>query len=629
MMLANISVLAVLSWQDWTVIVAFLTVSIIVGLLFTTRAGKNLEEYFVSGRSLPWWLAGTSMVATTLAADTPLAVTEFVRKYGIYHNWWWWSLGLGAILSTVLLARLWRRSGVRTDVELIEIRYSGPSAHVLRGFRACYFGIVWNLTTIGWVTAAMLSISTEALFGHGREAVQLLPYQKMLVIAGLMAVAGVYSIFSGLWGVVVTDLLQFLLAMTGAVALAIFAVNAVGGMDGLMAALPHSPLFKSGQTLRLVPAVSFSEGLLGAFGIFLIYIGLFWWTDKTVDQGGYLAQRLFACKTERHAQGASLWFAIAHYALRPWPWIIAGLVTMVMFAGETDHKATYTMLIMRVMGPWWRGLLVASLLAAFISTVNTQINWGASYLMTDLYQRYMVRKASIKHYVWVGRLISLALLLAAGVASYFITSIEQAWKFLALLGAGSGVVLLGRWLWWRVNAWSELAALGAALGCSIALALGVSPKLHFVSGGNFFARFAGFSISLDGPPLNFAQKLVWVVPIVTICWLVATFITQPTSRSKLAEFVRRIRPPGPGWGPVHREAGTQPPPGVLGRTAVAWLGGVSLVFGMLFAIGKLLLAGVWAGVPFLVLAAAGGVCFFVAVPRGEADQPEEQGGDVG
>lgn len=594
-MICGQSTLAMLlSWQDWVVIVAFLALTTAVGLLFTSRAGQSIEEFFVSGRSLPWWLAGTSMVATTFAADTPLAITEFVRKYGIYQNWWWWSLGFGAILSTVLLARMWRRSGVRTDVQLIELRYDGPAAQVLRGFRAAYFGIVWNLITMAWVTAAMVSIATESMWGGGATAVNLRPLFKIELIAGLLLLAGFYSIFSGLWGVVVTDLLQFVLAMVGAVALAVFAVRYVGGMDVLFAKLPESKFFRPDTTLHLVPpAATLSDGLLGAFGIFLVYVGLFWWTDKTVDQGGYLAQRLLSCKSENHALGASLWFAIAHYALRPWPWIIAALATLVLFPAVADHKATYTMLVMQVMGPWWRGLLVASLLAAFISTINTQLNWGASYLVTDLYQRYLVRNASARHYVGVSRVTTGLLLIGAGVVSYKIESIEQAWKFLALLGAGSGLVLLGRWLWWRVNAWSELAALGTALAMSIVTAIWFNE-------------------------LNFAQKLVRVVPVVTAAWLAATFLAAPTPKEKLAEFVRRIRPPGPGWGPIHAAAGTQPPRGVLGRSAVAWLGGVGLVFGLLFAIGEFLLAGWQRAIPWATAAVVGAAVFFMAVPREDA-----------
>jgi Na+/proline symporter len=401
--------------------------------------------------------------------------------------------------------------------------------------------------------------------------------------------------------VVVTDLLQFILAMVGAVALAIFAVRAVGGIDNLLAEVPRKVAESQalagsrGQTLRVVPSIStLGDGLTGAFGIFLVYIGLFWWTDKTADQGGYLAQRLFACKSERHALGASLWFAIAHYALRPWPWIIAALATIVLFPAVTDHKAAYTMLIMQVMGPWWRGLLIASLLAAFISTINTQLNWGASYLMTDLYQRFLVRDGSPKNYVRVSRLLTALLLSGAGVAGYYISSIEQAWKFLALLGAGSGVVLLGRWLWWRVNAWSELAALGSALACSIVIALG-------------------------DWQLNFARKLVAVVPIVTVCWLIATLLTRPTGRERLVEFARRIRPPGPGWRPIRAQAGLDGAGRGLGRVAVGWLAGVAFVFGLLLAIGKLLLVGPLAALPWAATAVIGGATFFIVVPREAKD----------
>jgi len=589
---------------DWLIIAAVIGVTLAAALLFTKRAGQGLEDFFVSGRSLPWWLAGTSIVATTFACDTPIAITEMVRSAGIWRNWFWWSLAGGHILGAVMMARLWRRSRLVTDISLIELRYDGPAAKVLQVFRAGYFGIVWNMIVIGWVTAAMLRIFTAALGTPltGAAAEMTLggltftgwPVH-LTAVAALMIVAVAYSLFSGLWGVVVSDLIQFVIALTGAILLAVFAVEAAGGMEMMLDRLAAIDADAASRT-ALVPDLTRPWELPAM--TFFVFVGLFWYTDKTADSGGYIAQRLLAAKDERHGMLAMLWFVIAHYALRPWPWIIAALASLVLLP-NAEPSAAYPQLIMTVLPIGLRGLLIASLLAAFISTVNTQLNWGASYLTRDVYMVLWRPRATQRELVWVGRIVTLALMVLAAVVSFYISSIEKAWKFLALLGAGSGLVLVGRWLWWRINAVSEIVVLAAAFTCGVLLRV-VLPAVNRAAGWEW-------SIWWDQPrpvfPLPFAVELPIVVVIATLSWVVATFCTRPTSRAKLIDFYQRCRPPGPGWSAIAAACGIARPRGVLRTVALAWALGVVMIFSALVGIGDLLLLRPRRGLVLLALAA--------------------------
>jgi SSS family solute:Na+ symporter len=565
---------------DWVVIALYFIVSAVVGVIYARRASISAEEYFLSGRSIPWWLAGTSMVATTFAADTPLAVTGLTVKYGIAGNWLWWSFVMSGILTVVFYARLWRRAGVMTDAEFAEIRYSGRPAAFLRGFRACYLALAVNSIIIGWVTAAMAKIVGMTLgVGKGQATV------------GLFLLTGAYSAVSGLWGVMVTDFFQFILAMTGCIALAIFALGAVGGMSGLLAAL-HSK-FPDDAPLQLVP--SLDSAWMPAIAFF-VYLGVNWWASwypgAEPGGGGYVAQRIMSTKNERHALLAALWFNIAHYALRPWPWIIVALVSMVLYPGLADPESGYVKVMIDVLPPFWRGFLLAAFFAAYMSTISTQLNWGASYLVNDVYRRFWRPGRSEHHYAGVGRVATILMMIISGVVTLYIGTVEGAWKFLLAIGAGTGLVYLLRWYWWRINAWSEVSAMAAALVFSL------------------IAQSAGLSAD---DPRSFAWLLLLTTVGTTIVWIATTYLTAPEPPDRLMAFYQRVRPKGPGW----RGAGipTAPERG-LGTGLVQWLLGCLVVYAGLFGIGDLVLGRPVRGI-VAILVAGGLAAYVVRATRDE------------
>jgi Na+/proline symporter len=552
---------------DWLVIVLYFAVSLAIGLACSRRAGSSSEEFFLSGRAMPWWLAGTSMVATTFAADTPLVVTGLTVKYGIAGNWLWWSFVMSGILTVVFYARLWRRAGVLTDAEFAEIRYSGRPAAFLRGFRACYLALAINSIIIGWVTAAMAKIIGLTL-GIG----------KWQATVGLFVLTGAYSAVSGLRGVVVTDFFQFILAMTGCVALAVFALGAVGGMSGLLAGL-HAR-FPDDAPLRLVPDLH-SEWMPAL--TFFVYVAVNWWASwypgAEPGGGGYVAQRIMSAKNERHAVLAALWFNVAHYALRPWPWIIVALVSMLLYPGLADPEAGYVKVMVDHLPPVWRGLLLAAFFAAYMSTISTQLNWGASYLVNDVYRRFWASDRAESHYAAVGRAATLVMMVISGVATYYIASVEGAWKFLLAIGAGTGLVYLLRWYWWRINAWSEVSAMAAA----------------FV-----FSSVAQLGFGADaGDPRGFAILLLVTTGGTTIVWLAVTYLTRPEPTETLRAFYARVRPGGPGWRAVVPGADAD---AALGPRLVLWAVGCAVVYLGLFGIGDVVLGRPGRGA--LVIAAA-------------------------
>ena len=550
---------------DWAVILLYFAASFGVALAYSRRAGKSADEFFLSGRAMPWWLAGTSMVATTFAADTPLAVTGLTAKYGIAGNWLWWSFVMSGMLTVVFYARLWRRAGVTTDAEFAEIRYSGTPAAFLRGFRACYLGLAVNAIIIGWVTAAMTKVLGLTL-GFAR-------LEATLVLFGL---TGLYAAVSGLWGVVVTDFFQFLLAMVGCIALAYFAVGAVGGMGGLLESL-HAR-FPDDSPLALVP--SLDSAWMPAL-TFFSYLAVNWWASwypgAEPGGGGYVAQRIFATKSERHALLAALWFNVAHYAIRPWPWIVVALVSMVLYPGLEDPESGFVRVMVEHLPPVWRGLLLAAFFAAYMSTISTQLNWGASYLVNDVYRRFLARDRSDRHYARVGRAATLLMMVVGGVAAAFIGTVEEAWRFLLAIGAGTGLVYLLRWYWWRINAWSEVSAMAAALVISLGAQRGL-----------------GLSAA---DPRGFAQLLLLTTALTTAVWLAVTFLTAPEPPERLRAFYARVRPGGPGWRAVAPEADMDVS---LGGGLVQWVVGCVVVYLGLFGVGGLLL-----GTPARGLAALG------------------------
>ena len=577
----------ILTGIDWAVIVLYFVVSLVIGLVYARRASGSTDEYFLSGRSIPWWLAGTSMVATTFAADTPLAVTGLTVKYGIAGNWIWWSFVMSGILTVVFYARLWRRAGVLTDAEFAEIRYSGRPAAFLRAFRACYLAIAVNAIIIGWVTAAMVKILGLTL-GFGKTEAIIL----------LFVVTGFYSALSGLWGVIITDAFQFVLAMAGCIALAFFAVDSVGGMSGLLGALHQR--FPDDAPLRIVPALD--SAWMPAL-TFFVYLAVNWWASwypgAEPGGGGYVAQRIMSAKNERHALLATLWFNIAHYALRPWPWIIVALVSMVKYPGLADPETGYVKVMIDVLPPFWRGLLLAAFFAAYMSTLSTQLNWGASYLVNDVYRRFWVPDREERHYAHAGRLATVLMMVVAAVVTYFISTVEGAWKFLLALGAGTGLVYLLRWYWWRVNAWSEVSAMATAFVVSLgAQALGLS----------------------GDDPRGFAWLLLVTTTVTTVVWLAVTYATAPEPPETLRAFYMRARPGGPGWRAVVPTAERD---ARIGGGLLVWALGCLVVYLGLFGIGGLVLGRYWQG-GLAVIAAAlltAWVVTLTATPPG-ADEPE-------
>ena len=547
---------------DWAVILAYFALATTIGVSLTRRGGRSLADYFVGGRALPWWLAGTSMVATTFAADTPLAVTELVARYGVAGNWLWWNMVMSGILTVFFYARLWRRAGVLTDVEFTELRYGGRPAAVLRAFRAGYLALPVNLIVMGWVNLAMVEIASVALD---------IPRLAALLVCFLLA-AG-YSVLSGLWGVVVTDLFQFGLALGGAVVLAVFAVGAVGGISGLEAGL--ADVYGSAEAATaLLPA----RGVAWMPAItFAVYLAMNWWASwypgAEPGGGGYVAQRIFSARTERDGLLATLWFNVAHYALRPWPWILVALSTTVLYPGLENPRQGYVMAILDLLPPGLTGLLLAGLAAAYMSTISTQLNWGASYLVNDLYARFLDRGKGEAHLVRVSRAATLVLMLASLAVTYFMSSIEGAWRFLLAIGAGTGLVLILRWYWWRINAWSEIAAMVASLTVSLVL-------------------WFGAGLDPDDPG-QWAGIMIVTVACSTAAWLAVTFLTRPEPEEVLEGFYRRVRPGGPGWSAVSRRLGfgrEEIEGGALNWTN--WVAGVVAVYTALFGTGKLIF-GAW------------------------------------
>jgi Na+/proline symporter len=580
-----------LTTVDWVVIVAYFVLSLAIGLYYTRRASRSVEEFFLSDRSLPWWLVGTSMVATTFAADTPLAVTELVARSGVAGNWLWWSLVASSMLTVFFYARLWRRAGVMTDVELAEIRYSGKPAAFLRGFRAFYLGLMVNCLIMGWVTLGMARVMVLGL-GIG----------KVPAIAICLIITVVYSVLSGLWGVVVTDAVQFVIAMTGSIALAFFAVSATGGMENLIQQVTQH---YGSRAAALSPWPGLDSGWLPVLTLF-VYIGVLWWASwypgAEPGGGGYVAQRIFSAKDEKHSLLATLWFNIAHYGLRPWPWIIVALASIVLYpggvanpeTGQPDPALGYVQVMIDYLPEWWRGLLIAAFFAAYMSTIATHLNWGASYLVNDFYRRFVKTSGDEKHYVLISRLATLTIMVISGIVTYYLQSITGAWELLLLVSAGTGPVFILRWFWWRISAWSEVAAMATAfLMASLLWA---------------FKPFAG-DLSMV-----FAKSMLVIVPITTVVWLAVTFLTRPEPEETLIQFYRRVGPGGPGWKPIAAKAGvTKPSP--LGLLFLSWVMGCMLVYCCLFGIGKLIFNEWLSAVVYLGCSLLAGVIVFWSLSR--------------
>jgi Na+/proline symporter len=582
---------------DWAIVASYFLLSAGIGFAFTKKGGESLSEYFISGRAVPWWLAGASMVATTFAADTPLVVTGLVSSHGVAGNWLWWNMLMSGMLTVFFFARLWRRANVMTDVEFAEIRYSGKPAASLRVFRALYLAIPINLIILGWVTRAMIKILTISLGLRDVQIAGMTVSGQVIAVGICFVITMAYSVAAGMWAVLWTDLVQFVIKMTAVIVLAVFAVSAVGGMTALRTKLAVH--FGSETAALSVLPVSIGAHGFTAYAwmpilTLAVFLGVQWWAawypGAEPGGGGYIAQRIFSARSERDGVLAVLSFQVAHYALRPWPWILTGLATVILYPNgigpSHDHEAAYVQAFVDLLPTPWRGFMMAGFAAAYMSTVATQLNWGASYLVNDVYRRFMNKDASQKHYVSVSRLATIVLFLLSTLVTWQLSSVEGAWKFLLAIGAGTGLVLILRWYWWRINAWSEISAMLASFAVSAICFLTVPGRWY----------------PLDDPRNDSVIMLI-TVAVSTAIWLTVTYLTPAEDDAVLASFYQRVRPGGPGWAKVSEALGfgrEQIPGGALAWTN--WVAGIVAVYSTLFGIGKLVFGEWAAGFMLLVIA---------------------------
>jgi Na+/proline symporter len=580
-----------LTTLDWVIVAASLVLAFVPALWMARRAGQSSAEFFTSGRAAPWWLAGISLVATTFSTDTPNLVTNLVREGGVAANWAWWAFLLTGMTTVFFYARLWRRLGVLTDLEFYEMRYSGRPATLVRGFRAVYLGLLFNCVIMASVNLAAAKIA-NVLLGW--------PMWQTLAICAVLNVA--FAAISGLWGVMVADMIQFGIAMTGSFAAAYYAVQQpqVGGLDGLFSKLDP-------QVLRLLPDPSDWGTFLT---VLLIPLTVQWWSvwypGSEPGGGSYVAQRMLASKSERDAVWGTLLFNAAHYALRPWPWVIVALSSMLVYPSLDDiaralphvdrsligHDMAYPAM-MRFLPPGLLGVMIAGLLSAYISTIATHLNWGTSYVVNDLYRRFLKPGESEAHYVLMGRLVTAALMVLAAALTFVLETAQASFNLLLSVGAGTGLLYLLRWFWWRINAWSEIAAMAS----SFVVAVG-----FFVAGKQGAAIPAHVSLLIS-------------VAITTVVWLAATWLTRPTDHAVLVSFYRRVRPAGPGWRRVAAAAGLGPSCDTLSAPVLASLLGCAAIYGTLFGTGAWLYRRPAQAAAFGLVAVVGAVGVARLLPR--------------
>ncbi len=620
-----------LNWADFTVIVAFFFIIFGIAAYYTRKAGESTGNFFLSGRNLPWYLAGTAMVATTFAADTPLAVTELVAKNGIAGNWLWWNLAIGGMLTVFFFARLWRRSGIMTDVEFVELRYKGKAAAALRGFRALYLGLFMNAIVMGWVNKAMQKIFS----------VVLPEFNAFLLVVIAASIIAVYASASGLLGTARTDSFQFLFAITGCIILAVIVVDLpqVGGMAGLKAKLAPQ-ILDFFPKIGKVSVSGITGGALAlSVGAFVAHIGLQWWATwypgADPGGGGYIAQRMMSAKNEKHSLFATLWFTIAHYTIRPWPWIVVALAALVLLPREqnpqiiekqnpalfakveaayhnhallqskdpvyqssefkqmyetyentVDPGIMYPKLMLRYLPPGLLGLLIAVFLAAYMSTIASQLNWGTSYLINDFYRRFVKQNAPERHYVLISRWsIILMTVFSLFVTKYFLTTISGAWEFIINASAGMGAVLILRWWWWRINAWSEISAM-------------IAPLIIY--------PIARYWMGLHSPITLYPTVLG-----TTIVWLTVTYLTKPEPVEHLKAFYRKTHPGGLGWRYIENMLPDVKGDRGFGHMFLDWILGIVLVYSFLFGLGDILFTEYLRGTIILLIGILAGWFIYV------------------
>ena len=593
-----------LSTLDWWVLALYGVTILTVGMAFARRAGSGREDYFLAGRNMPWWLIGTSMVATTFSADTPNLVTDLVRTGGVSQNWVWWAFVITGMCTVFFYAKLWRRSGVLTDIGFYELRYTGRSAAFLRAFRAIYLGVFFNVMIMATVTLAAIKIG-GVLLGVDKDIV--------VLVAGTATV--IYSASSGLWGVLVTDLLLFTISMVGSVAAAVYALRLpeVGGLSGLMT---HANVT---DKLSFLP--DFSDPTTAA-AVFIVPIAVQWWSTwypgAEPGGGGYSAQRMLAAKDEKNAMQATLWFNVAHYAMRPWPWILVALASLIVYPTLSDLTAAFPNVDPSIIGNdlaypamlvflphGLLGLVVASLAAAYMSTISTHLNWGASYIVDDVYRRFVAPDREEKDYVRVARVSTVALIVLASFVGLQLETAMQAFQILLQIGAGTGLVFLLRWFWWRINTWSEISAMVISFVVAV--------------------YFAFFHAQLGFERWDPSAELVVGVAVTTVGWLVVTFLTPPVNTETLRDFHAKIRPLGHGWDAVvPRTDGARPDGsgdlesgsgGEFAAGLLSWFLGCVMVYAALFGTGFLLYGNVAGGIIGLIVAAGAGWAVLKLLPR--------------
>jgi len=592
---------------DWAIVVASIAICFIPALFFARRSGKNTSEYFASGRSVPWWLGGLSMVATTFSSDTPNLVTNFVRTQGVAGNWQWWAFVLTGVATVFFYAQLWRRSGVLTDLEFYEMRYSGKAASLVRGFRAIYLGLFFNCVIMASVNLAACKIAA-ILFGLDR-------WQTLLFV-GLLNV--VFAAHSGLWGVLVIDMIQFMIKMTAVIAAAYFALQlpAIGGLSGLMEKLASRRGPGGLNYLAMLPDFT-SNGDL-AVAIFVMPMAVQWWAvwypGSEPGGGSFIAQRMLASKSEKDSLGSVLFFNLAHYVLRPWPWILVALASLIIYPELSDIHQAFPELDPRLIGHdiaypamlkflpiGWMGLMVGGLIAANSSTILTLLNWGASYLVHDFYRRFLKPGADEHHYVFAGRVATVALFFCSSAMVYLLETAQDNFNLMLQIGAGTGLLYLVRWFWWRVNAWCEIVAMLA----SFAIAIGWQ-ILH-----------------KNGVRYGTHEELLIAILFTTVCWLAAAFLAPQTDRQTLIDFYRKVRPFGPGWAPVRAcaeeiieaEAAVGGSHENMPLALLGWVSGCVVIWSSLFAVGNFLYGRYVYAWCLLALFVASGLALIGAIRR--------------
>lgn len=607
---------------DWIIAIVAVAICFVPALFVSKRSSKNTSEFFASGRSVPWWLAGLSMVATTFSSDTPNLVTDIVRRNGVAGNWVWWAFVLTGIATVFFYARLWRRSGVLTDLEFYEIRYSGTAAAAVRGFRAVYLGFLFNCLIMATVNLAACKIAA-VLFG-------LDPWQTLLVV-GLLNVA--FAAHSGLWGVLVIDMIQFFIKMTAVIAAAYFALTLpqVGGLSGMVEKVSAMKGPGGINYLDILP--NFSNNWEIAVAVFIMPIAVQWWAvwypGAEPGGGSYIAQRMLASKSEKDSLGAVLFFNLAHYVLRPWPWILVGLCSLIVYPQLSDIQAAYPNLdpglinhdiafpaMLKFLPIGFVGLMVGGLVAANSSTILTHLNWGASYLVHDFYRRFIKKDGTEKHYVAMGRVATIMLFFVSSAVVFVLDSAKDAFDIILQVGAGTGLLYLLRWYWWRINAWCEVVAMISSFVVSVGfIVLGKEGILTMES----------------------APKLILTVAITTVCWLIAAYLAPQTDRHTLIDFYKKVHPAGPGWEVIRKEAGVSKETAKehgdnIPMALLGWVSGCAMTWSALFTLGNFLYGRIEYGIGLSVVFVVSSLVLLMVVKRlwaakssGAMDEPLNAG----